>query len=355
MPKKHKHDHDPEFGPGFPFDAEGPRGPRRSREHHQHGSRRGGPGQGENPFEAFLGEGGPFGPRGAFGPRGFFGREGGDVARAIWEAATGAPAAPGFAGQHPQDRTNPAGSTECGEGCGGGHHHGHHDGPHADRGERPGRGERRRRGPFAEGPAFAEDGPRGPFAGPRGRGPRGGGRRGGPRRPRGDVRLAALLLIAEEPRNGYQVIEELSVRTNGVWRPSPGAVYPALAQLEDEGLIEATETDGRKAFTLTDAGRSAVDEAQDTPRPWETATADASEALGGRPGGQMWEAFGQTAMAARAVAATRDPAALADAARVLDDARRSLYRILADGPQDAEVQDAPSDTEAGGAEDAQDD
>lgn len=77
-------------------------------------------------------------------------------------------------------------------------------------------------------------------------------------------------------------------------------------------------------------------------RPWETATADASEALGGRPGSQMWEAFGQMAMATRAVAATRDPAALEEASRVLDDARRSLYRLLADGP--ASPQDAPQDS-----------
>ena len=61
----------------------------------------------------------------------------------------------------------------------------------------------------------------------------------GPRARRGDVRAAALALLAEEPMNGYQIIQEISERSGGVWRPSPGSVYPALQQLEDEGLIRA--------------------------------------------------------------------------------------------------------------------
>ena len=53
----------------------------------------------------------------------------------------------------------------------------------------------------------------------------------GPRAKRGDVRAAALALLAEEPMNGYQIIGEISERSDGVWRPSPGSVYPALQQL----------------------------------------------------------------------------------------------------------------------------
>ena len=78
-------------------------------------------------------------------------------------------------------------------------------------------------------------------------GPRFAGR--GPRVRRGDVRAAALSLLAEGPRNGYQIIQEISERTDGVRRPSPGSVYPALQQLEDEGLIQAeTGESGRKAL-----------------------------------------------------------------------------------------------------------
>ena len=86
-----------------------------------------------------------------------------------------------------------------------------------------------------------------------GRGPRGRGRKA----RRGDIRTAALLLLAEEPRNGYQIMQEVEERSDGVWRPSPGSVYPALQQLEDEGLIRSQEDDGRKLFELTDAGTQA--------------------------------------------------------------------------------------------------
>ena len=54
---------------------------------------------------------------------------------------------------------------------------------------------------------------------------------------RGDVRAAALALLVEQPMNGYQILQEIGERSGGVWRPSPGSVYPALQQLEDEGLI----------------------------------------------------------------------------------------------------------------------
>ena len=77
---------------------------------------------------------------------------------------------------------------------------------------------------------------------------------------RGDVRAAILVLLDEQPYNGYGLMQEIENRSEGVWRPSPGSIYPALAQLEDEGLVRAEEADGRKEFTLTDAGRAYVDE-----------------------------------------------------------------------------------------------
>src|SRR6516162_1729546 len=76
-------------------------------------------------------------------------------------------------------------------------------------------------------------GPGAPLGGPGG--PKFGGR--GPRVRRGDVRAAILDLLGEgQPWNGYQIIQEIAERTQGVWRPSAGSVYPALQQLEDEGL-----------------------------------------------------------------------------------------------------------------------
>jgi DNA-binding PadR family transcriptional regulator len=83
---------------------------------------------------------------------------------------------------------------------------------------------------------------------------------------RGDVRAAALALLAENPMNGYQIIQEISERSGGVWRPSPGSVYPALQQLEDEGLIRAEEgAGGRRAYQLTDDGGATP---KPIPRSW---------------------------------------------------------------------------------------
>ena len=73
---------------------------------------------------------------------------------------------------------------------------------------------------------------------------------------RGDVRAAILLLLEEEPRNGYQVMQEIEQRSGGAWRPSPGSVYPAFQLLADEGLIRSEARDGSNVFELTDAGRS---------------------------------------------------------------------------------------------------
>src|ERR1019366_5452646 len=93
-------------------------------------------------------------------------------------------------------------------------------------------------------------------------------------------RTAALLLLAEEPRNGYQIMQEVQERSGGLWSPSPGSVYPALSQLEDEGLIRSEEVDGRRHYALTDSGRALVDErGADRPAPWEQPGGDsASEA-----------------------------------------------------------------------------
>ena len=170
-----------------------------------------------------------------------------------------------------------------------------------------------------------------------GHGPWGGwgfgpGHRGGfggpPRRPRsrrGDVRAALLLLLEEEPRNGYGLMQEVEERSDGDWRPSPGSIYPALAQLEDEGLIAPAGGDQGKAFALTDAGRAHVEEHREAfGAPW-------AQAARGRPHGvgDLRASLGQLAQASMQVAHTGDAEAVAKARRILDDARRSLYRMLA--------------------------
>jgi DNA-binding PadR family transcriptional regulator len=166
-------------------------------------------------------------------------------------------------------------------------------------------------------------GPGGPFGPGWGWAPRGRGRKA----RRGDIRTAALLLLAEEPRNGYQIMQEVEERSEGLWRPSPGSVYPALAQLEDEGLIVSQELDGRKVFALTDAGATHVQErGSDRPAPWEQ--------LGGDEGQEALETgklMRDVAFAFVQVMRTGSDSQRVRARELLDSARRDLYRILADG------------------------
>jgi DNA-binding PadR family transcriptional regulator len=149
--------------------------------------------------------------------------------------------------------------------------------------------------------------------------------RGGRRARRGDVRAAALLLLEEQPRNGYQLMQEIEDRSGGMWRPSPGSVYPALAQLEDEGLVRSDEGAGRRAFELTDEGRKYVEEHREALGvPWD-------EAGGEVPPGilELRSLMMQLGMASMQVAQAGDEAQTAEARKVLEDARRALYRILA--------------------------
>jgi DNA-binding PadR family transcriptional regulator len=159
---------------------------------------------------------------------------------------------------------------------------------------------------------------RGGFFGP----PRGGGRG---RRRRGDVRLALLLLLAEEPRNGYQLMQVIEERSDGAWRPSPGSVYPVLSQLEDEGLVRPTERDGAKAFELTESGREKVAEAKDATPPWEI---QEDEELAGRR--DMRRLVGEVAAAAMQVNHLGSAEQTEQAIETLKNARRTLYRILAE-------------------------
>jgi len=155
-------------------------------------------------------------------------------------------------------------------------------------------------------------------------------RRGG-RARRGDVRAAILALLAEQPRNGYQIMQELEQRSHGLWRPSPGSVYPALQLLEDEGLVGSETSAGGRTYQLTEAGRRYVEEHRDeVEAPWETM----NEAAGDERLDFM-EVVKQAGAAVVQVATTGTPAQLAEARKVLVNTRRALYRILAEGDDEA--------------------
>jgi DNA-binding PadR family transcriptional regulator len=168
-------------------------------------------------------------------------------------------------------------------------------------------------------------GMRGGGPGPFGRGPRGRGRR-----RRGDVRLAVLRLLAEEPRNGYQLMQTIEERSEGQWRPSPGSMYPTLSQLEDEGLIHSAEVEGARRFEITDAGREALEERAGEPDPWSPepdADAHAMSELGPLVlgiGKAVWQ-----------VASVGDERQRTRAAELLAETRRRLYGLLAEESEDA--------------------
>jgi DNA-binding PadR family transcriptional regulator len=148
----------------------------------------------------------------------------------------------------------------------------------------------------------------------------------GPKAGRGDVRAAILAVLVEGPRNGYQIMSEIEERSGGAWRPSPGAVYPALSLLADEGLILGEESGGRRTFSLTDAGRAYVQQNPEMARgAWESMAQQ-----------EAWQLPGLFAVAARLgggivqVAHAGTPEQIHAAERLLEQTRRRLYQILAD-------------------------
>lgn len=157
--------------------------------------------------------------------------------------------------------------------------------------------------------------------GPGGRG-RGGGRERGGRR--GNVRAAILALLTERPMHGYEMIQELDQRTGGVWRPSPGSVYPTLQLLEDEGLIVSQEAGGRKAYTLTEAGQAEAATAAAN-APWAEFSEETVSS-----GHDTREAIAGIMMALRQLGFERDQDQWNRAVEVLNDTKRRLYSILAD-------------------------
>lgn len=211
---------------------------------------------------------------------------------------------------------------------------GHH-GPHHGEPGGPRRGAPRRRGggPFGMdfGPPFGPGGPRGrgrgrggPFERPEGEHPH--HRHGRGRRSRGDVRLAILALLREESRHGYQIIQEIAERSGGSWKPSPGSVYPTVSQLADEGLVRTEKSEGRTLVHLTDAGRAYVEEhAAELDAVWSDVAAGAQDGFG-----DLRVAGRGLAGAVAQVAQVGTPEQVTEATKVLDEARRRLYLLLAE-------------------------
>ncbi|MHC6230776.1 PadR family transcriptional regulator [Arthrobacter sp. MMS24-T111] len=148
-------------------------------------------------------------------------------------------------------------------------------------------------------------------------------KRAGTRAGKGEVRAAILALLAEQPMHGYQVIHEIEERSGGSWKPSAGSVYPTLQLLADEGSIRAEESNGRKIYSLTDAGREEAAGLHGS-APWDPAASTS-----GNGGASLPKAGIELAQAAAQVGRTGSPHQVRQAVAVLDEARRRLYAILA--------------------------
>lgn len=202
--------------------------------------------------------------------------------------------------------------------CGGrGGHRGSPGGGRGHGGRGGGEGGRGAGGPFGFGPGgfgpFGPGFPWGPF-------------RRGTRARRGDIRAGILALLKESSRNGYQIMQELEQRSQGLWRPSPGSIYPALQQLEDEGLVKSESAGVGRTFQLTDAGRAYVEaHADEIAAPWDAMAGTAGDGL--LP---LVNLTRQVLEAAVQVAHTGTAAQQAEAQKILSHTRRALYHLLAD-------------------------
>jgi len=141
-----------------------------------------------------------------------------------------------------------------------------------------------------------------------------------------------LSLLTEQPLHGYEIIQQITARSGGVWRPSPGSVYPALRLLEDQRLIQGEHTDGRRVFHLTDAGRAHVAQhyAQ-LSAAWAGVTENVDDAVV-----ELRDLLDQVAIAIRQMVHAGTTTQITAARGLLTNTRRGLYRILADD-------DLPSD------------
>ncbi len=188
--------------------------------------------------------------------------------------------------------------------------------------------ERLLRGPRGHGfgpGGFGPRGPRpgfGPGFGPGGFGPGWGGP--GARARKGDVRAALLSLLAEGPSTGYGLMKAIGERTEGMWRPSPGSVYPTLQQLVDEELIVPRGEGRRTEFELTDAGRAYVEEhREELDRAWNASGPSDQDVA-------LQESFAKLAGVVHQFRLGVSDEQRNAAIERLDEARRALYRILAD-------------------------
>jgi len=152
-----------------------------------------------------------------------------------------------------------------------------------------------------------------------------------PKVGKGDLRAAALLILAEQPVNGYQLIQAISERSQGSWRPSPGSVYPALHQLESEDLVQSVPSGSRREYDLTPAGRTYVEEHwEELVQVWQSVTGSVDNRIV-----TLRTLCEQVNGAVLHIMRDGNERRVGDAVQLLTELRRQLYRLLSeDEPQD---------------------
>jgi DNA-binding PadR family transcriptional regulator len=139
---------------------------------------------------------------------------------------------------------------------------------------------------------------------------------------RGDIRKAILVALRDEPAHGYEVMRRLEAMSGGLWRPSPGSVYPHLQMLEDEGMVQSAEKDGTRTFTLTEAGTAEA--AKDPQLSWQSDSENEDQII------TLRQAVSQLMGAAKQLSGAGETAQVERGIAVIQKARKELYQILAE-------------------------
>jgi DNA-binding PadR family transcriptional regulator len=145
---------------------------------------------------------------------------------------------------------------------------------------------------------------------------------GGRRMRRGDIRKVILAALREEPAHGYEVMRRLEDMSGGLWRPSPGSVYPHLALLEHEGLVESYDEDGNRTYKLTEAGKAEA--ALATQLPWQEDRMDGDQLR------DLRQSMGQLMLAAKQLSSVGSGDQIERGLDIIGKARKEIYRILAE-------------------------
>jgi DNA-binding PadR family transcriptional regulator len=74
------------------------------------------------------------------------------------------------------------------------------------------------------------------------------------------LRAYVLHSFGKGRKSGYDLLREIKEKTGGRWKPSKGALYPLITQLEGAGLLKVVERGkrGMKKFVLSARGRKAL-------------------------------------------------------------------------------------------------